>query len=98
MAASAGQGGTAAIAAFDGAARALAAGITATAHLLEADLAVVGGGVAEAGTVLFAPPRAHVREYATPPFATACRIRTAALRRDAGLVGAAAAALAIGRQ
>ncbi|GAA3167252.1 ROK family protein [Streptomyces virens] len=95
VAESAGRGDRAAIAAFDRGARALAAGVAATAHLLEVDLAVIGGGVAEAGPVLFAPLRSYLREYATLPFATACRVKPAALGGDAGLVGAAAAALAI---
>ncbi|MEV0223934.1 ROK family protein [Streptomyces sp. NPDC050704] len=98
VASSAGQKDAAAIAAFDRAARALAAGVAATAHLLEINLAIVGGGVAEAGIVLFDPLRAYLREYATLPFATACQVKPAALSRDAGLVGAAAAALAIGQE
>ncbi|WP_328347701.1 ROK family protein [Streptomyces violaceus] len=98
VATSARQRNKAAIAAFDRAARALAAGVAATAHLLEINLAIIGGGVAEAGAVLFEPLRAHLQEYATLPFATPCQIRPAALSRDAGLVGAAAAALAIDQE
>ncbi|WP_189937224.1 ROK family protein [Streptomyces sulfonofaciens] len=92
--ASAGRGDEAAVAAFDRAARALAAGVAATAHLLEIELAVVGGGVADAGHVLFTPLRAHLRRYAILPFATGLRVTPAVLGVDAGLVGAAAAALA----
>ena len=49
-----------ATAAFDRAAKALAAGIAACATLVEIEVAVIGGGVAGAGEVLFAPLRARL--------------------------------------
>ncbi|MBZ4323584.1 ROK family protein, partial [Streptomyces huiliensis] len=73
-------------------ARALAAGIAATAVLTEIEVAVVGGGVAGAGDVLFAPLRRHLRAYATLSFAAGVEVLPARLGGDAGLVGAAAAA------
>ncbi|WP_039936701.1 ROK family protein, partial [Streptomyces himastatinicus] len=48
-------------ASFDRAAQALAAGIAATAALVEIEVAVIGGGVAGAGDVLFAPLRHALR-------------------------------------
>ncbi|MGP3691481.1 ROK family protein [Streptomyces sp. IBSNAI002] len=81
-----------ALAAFDTAGRALAAGIAATATLVEIDIAVIGGGVASAGDLLFAPLRAHLETYAALDFVTRLEIAPAALGTDAGLVGAAAAA------
>ncbi len=91
--ASAARGGDpVALAAFDRAATALAAGIAACATLVEIQVAVVGGGVAGAGDVLFTPLRARLREYATLSFASGVRVVAATLGADAGLVGAAAAA------
>lgn len=85
-------GDTAAVAAFDRAARALAAGIAATAALVEIDIAVVGGGVAQAGDVLFSPLNHHLRRYAAMPFLRHLRAVPAELGPDSGLVGAAALA------
>ncbi|WP_282797531.1 ROK family protein [Streptomyces sp. CC224B] len=82
-----------ATASFDRAAQALAAGIAATATLVEIDIAVIGGGVAMAGDVLFAPLRRALREYATLSFVRRLTVVPALTGTDAGLVGAAAAAL-----
>ncbi|AEW93181.1 transcriptional regulator [Streptantibioticus cattleyicolor NRRL 8057 = DSM 46488] len=82
-------------ASFDRAAQALAAGIAAAATLVEIEVAVVGGGVAGAGPVLFDPLRAHLRRYATLSFASAVTVLPAHLGTDAGLVGAAAAAFGV---
>ncbi len=78
--------------AFDQAARALAAGIAATATLVEIEAAVVGGGVAMAGEVLFDPLRRHLADYATLPFTAGLTVIPAQLGTEAGLVGAAALA------
>ncbi|MFC1416231.1 ROK family protein [Streptacidiphilus cavernicola] len=94
VAASARDGDPVALAAFDRAAQALAAGIAATATLVEIDLAVIGGGVAQAGETLFAPLRRHLAGYATLSFVSGLRVVPAALGTDAGLVGAAALAVA----
>ncbi|MFF1639682.1 ROK family protein [Streptomyces sp. NPDC058246] len=82
-----------AVASFERAAQALAAGIAATATLVEIDIAVVGGGVGKAGDVLFTPLRAALREYATLSFVQRLTVAPALMGTDAGLVGAAAAAL-----
>lgn len=55
VAAAARAGHPVALASFGRAAQALAAGIAATATLVEIDIAVIGGGVAGAGEVLFSP-------------------------------------------
>ncbi|OKK23087.1 ROK family transcriptional regulator [Streptomyces sp. CB00455] len=81
-----------AIAAFDRAGRALAAAIAATATLVEADIAVIGGGVAASGDTLFAPVRRHLAAYASLSFVQDLRVVPAALGTHAGLIGAAAAA------
>lgn len=89
------QGGDpVAIASFERAAQALAAGIAATAALVEIEVAVVGGGVAMAGDVLFGPLRGRLAQYATLSFVQGLQVRPARMGTDAGLVGAAAAAAA----
>ncbi|TQE20085.1 ROK family protein, partial [Streptomyces ipomoeae] len=68
VAAAAQAGDPMAVASFERAAQALAAGIAATATLVEIDIAVIGGGVAGAGDVLFAPLRAALKNYAALSF------------------------------
>ncbi|MEU3949366.1 ROK family protein [Streptomyces sp. NPDC029526] len=94
VAAAARAGDPVAVASFDRAARALAAGIAATATLVEIDIAVIGGGVAKSGEVLLAPLRRALAEYATLSFVQRLAVAPARMGTDAGLVGAAAAALA----
>ncbi|MFJ9519989.1 ROK family protein [Kitasatospora sp. NPDC101801] len=81
-----------ALGAYDLAARALAAGIAAAATLVELDVAVIGGGVAKAGPVLFDPLTRYLASYATLAFTRGLRVLPAQLGTDAGLVGAAALA------
>ncbi|MFJ2840286.1 ROK family protein [Streptomyces griseofuscus] len=96
VAAAAGAGDPVAVASFRRAARALAAGIAATATLVEIDIAVIGGGVGNAGDVLFTPLRAALADYATLSFVRRLTVVPAQMGTDAGLVGAAAAALISG--
>ncbi|MEV0258302.1 ROK family protein [Streptomyces sp. NPDC050732] len=93
VAAAARAGDQIALASFERAAQALAAGIAATATLVEIDIAVIGGGVAKAGDVLFTPLRRALRDYATLSFVRRLTVAPALTGTDAGLVGAAAAAL-----
>ncbi|MFM9447933.1 ROK family protein [Streptomyces acidiscabies] len=93
VAAAARAGDPAAVASFDRAAQALAAGIAATATLVEIDIVVIGGGVGKAGDILFGPLRRHLADYATLSFVQGLTIVPAQMGTDAGLVGAAAAAL-----
>ncbi|MGW1377388.1 ROK family protein [Streptomyces sp. NPDC002446] len=92
VAAAARAGDPVAVRSFERAAQALAAGIAATATLVEIDIAVIGGGVAGAGDVLFDPLRSALREYATLSFVSGLTVVPALMGTDAGLVGAAAAA------
>ncbi|WP_217244994.1 ROK family protein [Streptomyces sp. AC602_WCS936] len=92
VAASAREGDERALAAYDRSARALAAAIAGSATLLEIEVAVIGGGVAQAGETLFTPLRRHLRAFAVLDFVRDLEVRPAALARDAGLIGAAAAA------
>ncbi|MGW0081038.1 ROK family protein [Streptomyces sp. NPDC003393] len=93
VAAAARDGDPVAVASFERAARALAAGIAATATLVEIDIAVIGGGVGKAGEVLLAPLRKALADYATLSFVRHLTVVPARMGTDAGLVGAAAAAL-----
>ncbi|OKJ18385.1 ROK family transcriptional regulator [Streptomyces sp. CB00316] len=95
VAAAARAGDPVALASYERAAQALAAGIAATATLVEIDIAVIGGGVAGAGEVLFAPLRRSLGDYATLSFVRGLTVAPAVMGTDAGLVGAAAAAIAL---
>ncbi|MFJ8079028.1 ROK family protein [Streptomyces sp. NPDC096205] len=94
VAAAAAAGDPVALAAYDRAAQALAAAIAATAALVELDLAVIGGGVAQSGDVLFDPLRRWLTRYAVLDFARDVAVVPAGLALDAGLIGAAAAGAA----
>ncbi|WP_267243363.1 ROK family protein [Streptomyces sp. PR69] len=83
-----------AAASYERAAQALAAAIAATATLVEIEIAVIGGGVAGAGEVLFVPLRRALRDYAALSFVQRLTVAPALTGTDAGLVGAAAAATA----
>jgi len=78
--------------AFRRAAGALAAAVVSATALVDLDDVVIGGGVAAAGEVLFAPLRAAVGELAGLPFVRRVRLHASPLGRDAGLLGAAALA------
>lgn len=76
--------------AFARGARALAAMIASVAAVCDLDLVVVGGGVANAGPVLFDPLGIALRDYASLDFIRDLRVVPAELGGEAGLVGAAA--------
>lgn len=81
-----------ALRAYERAAQALAAAIAATAALVELDLVVIGGGVAQAGDTLFVPLRRRMADYAVLDFTRGLPVVPALLALDAGLIGAAAVA------
>jgi len=86
-----------AIAVIDDGMRALAAGIAATATLLDVTHFVLGGGVSKAGAVIFDPLRKHIAEFATMSYVADLEVRPAELE-NAGLLGAAALALTLEAQ
>ena len=90
VAASALAGDEIALASFDLSAKALAAAIAGTAALVDIEAAVIGGGVAKSGELLFGPLREHLKEYARLSFTRDVTVHPAALGGDAGLIGAAA--------
>jgi glucokinase len=87
------RGHPAAREAFQRAANALAAAIVSAAALVDLDEVVIGGGVAQAGDVLFGPLLAALPDLAGFEFVRRVRVSRSALGGDAGLLGAAALAL-----
>jgi glucokinase len=90
LAQDAARGDRTATAAFHRGARAIAAMIASVAAVCDLDLVVIGGGVANAGPVLFDPLRAALPDYAGLDFTAGLQVVPAALGGEAGLVGAAA--------
>jgi glucokinase len=89
LAAAANSGEEVPRAAFERAGRAVGLAIAATAAVVDLDLAVVGGGVAQAGELLFDPVRRAVAEHCGLSYLDALRVEPARLGGRAGLVGAA---------
>lgn len=75
---------------FAHAGRVLGRAIGGLINLLAPEVVVVGGGLINAGELLFAPLRAAIPEIAFEWPASRCRVVAAALGTDAGLVGAVA--------
>jgi glucokinase len=90
LAAAARAGDRTARAAFHRGGRAIAAMIASVSAVCDLDLVVVGGGVAQAGAVLFDPVRTALAEFAGLGFVRRVRVEAAWLGVDAGLIGAAA--------
>ncbi len=90
LAEAAGHGDPVAVQAFSRGAEAIAVAIASAAAVCDLDLVVLGGGVANAGEVLFGPLRAALPRYAGLSFLRDLRVVPAELGGDAGLVGAAA--------
>ncbi len=90
LAGAAARGDEIAVAAFRRGARAIAAMIASVGAVCDLDLVVIGGGVANAGPVLFDPLRAALRDFAVLDFIAGLQVVPAELGGDAGLIGAAA--------
>lgn len=76
--------------AFRRGARAVAAMIASVGAACDLDLVVIGGGVAQAGPVLFDPLREALKGYLGLDFIAGMRVVRAELGGEAGLIGAAA--------
>lgn len=72
--------------------RALAASIAGFVNVLDPEVVVIGGGIADAGEVLFDPLQAALDEFEWRPGGAKVRVVKAALGRNAGATGAAYAA------
>ncbi|SDP91529.1 ROK family protein [Lentzea jiangxiensis] len=90
LAAAALAGEEVALAAFDRAGAAVGMAIAGAAALCDLDLAVIGGGVAQAGELLFEPVRRTLKAHAGLSYLADLEVRPAQLGGEAGLVGAAA--------
>jgi glucokinase len=88
-------GDAVAVRAFGRGATALAAMIASVAAVCDLDVAVIGGGVAKSGRVLFDPLRAALAGYAGLDFIHGLRAVPAELGGNAGLIGAAALASSV---
>ena len=75
---------------FDNMADCLATTFASVTYLLQPEVIIVGGGVAQSGRILFDPLRRHLRERLHPLFAERIRVIPAVLGEDAGLIGCAA--------
>ncbi len=79
-----------AIAAYRRAGNAVGVGLASVASLLDLDIAVVGGGLSQAGNLLMIPIKQAFAEHAGMTFVKRLKIVTAQLDQEAGVVGAAA--------
>ncbi|MFD0540608.1 ROK family protein [Actinomadura luteofluorescens] len=70
--------------------RALGIAIASATHLCDLEVAAIGGGLSQAGRLLFDPLEEAFGEHARMEFARRLRIVPAELGQTAGLVGAAA--------
>jgi glucokinase len=91
------QGHPIALAAMRRAGHALGIGIASATHLCDLEVVAVGGGLAQAGSLLLDPLEETLRRYVALDFARDVRVVPAALGQSAGLVGAAALLFAADR-
>lgn len=93
LADAAAKGDAVALEVFDYMADCLATALAGVTYLLQPEAFIIGGGVAAAGDVLFAPLRRHLSERLSPYFGERIRVLPAALGNMAGVVGAASLVL-----
>ena len=79
--------------AIDDTGRRIAQALGTLINALNLQACLVGGGIAEAGTALLAPVRRHLPEFTWPYLLARSRVERVATGADAGILGAAAAAL-----
>ena len=88
------QGHPIGLAAMRRAGRALGIAISSATVLCDLEVVSIGGGLSQAGAMLFEPLEESLRAHARLRFARQVRVVSAALGQSAGLVGAAALILA----
>lgn len=93
----AGRGDAVARAALERAGRALGVGIASATLLCDLDVVAIGGGLSQAGPLLFGPLEETFRRHARMDFTRHVTVVPAALGQQSGLVGAAALVLAAER-
>jgi glucokinase len=97
LAADAARGDRVGLAAFARAGRALGIAIASATSLCDLEVVCIGGGLSQAGPLLFGPLEESLRAHARLEFTRSVRVLPAALGQDAGLVGAAALIFAADR-
>ncbi|RFU43110.1 ROK family protein, partial [Actinomadura logoneensis] len=70
--------------------RALGLAIASATHLCDLEVVSIGGGISQAGALLFDPLEETLRAHARMDYARRLSVVPAALGQTAGLVGAAA--------
>jgi glucokinase len=93
LASAASRGDAVAVAVWEDVAGWLGAALANCVWLLNPDAVIVGGGVARAGEVLFAPLREKMRSLLNPVFWERLRLLPARFGHEAGIIGCAALAL-----
>jgi glucokinase len=91
------QGHPVGVAALRRAGRALGIGIASAAHLCDLEVVAIGGGLAQAGSLLFDPLEEALRRHVGLTYARDVRVVPAGLGQSAGLIGAAALLFAADR-
>jgi glucokinase len=76
--------------ALERAGAALGVAIASATHLCDLEVVAIGGGLSQAGPLLFAPLEESFRRHAGMEFAREVRVVPTALGQEAGIVGAAA--------
>jgi glucokinase len=94
LAGDAAQGHPVGLAAMRRAGRALGIAIASATNLCDLEVVPIGGGLSQAGALLFEPLQEALAAHAKLDFARVVRVVPAALGHSAGLVGAAALVLA----
>jgi glucokinase len=97
LSADAARGHPIATAALERAGRALGIAIASATHLCDLEVVTIGGGLAQAGPLLFNRLEETFRNHARMDFARGVRVVPAALGQTAGLVGAGALIFAADR-
>ena len=93
LARAAASGDEIALAIWEDAARKLASGLLDCCYLLNPEIIVIGGGVAQAGKLLFDPLQDFLFSQLSGPFKDHLRIVPAHFGNEAGIIGAAQLAL-----
>lgn len=93
LASDARAGDEVAIAAYRRSGEAVGIALASAAALLDMDIAVIGGGLIQSGSLLLDPIHDAFERHAKLPFAARMRIVPAALNQDAGIVGGASLVL-----
>jgi len=82
-----------ALKAWDGFAQKLATALASTCWLLNPEIIVIGGGVSNAGEILFEPLKIHLQAQLSGPFKDHLKLVQAHFNNDSGILGTATLAL-----